>query len=74
MAGFEPARTKYNGLAIHRLNHSATVSVVVQGFSVLMYSTLPDAANSYFFDDQRHKTQKNNKIKGQWAFLFQFCC
>ena len=25
-AGFEPARTKYNGLAIHRLNHSATLS------------------------------------------------
>ena len=26
MAGFEPARSKSNGLAIHRLNHSATLS------------------------------------------------
>lgn len=26
-AGFEPARAKHNGLAIHRLNHSATLSL-----------------------------------------------
>ena len=30
-AGFEPARAKHNGLAIHRLNHSATLSLVLLG-------------------------------------------
>lgn len=30
MARFELARTKYNGLAIHRLNHSATLSLFVK--------------------------------------------
>ena len=32
LVGFEPTRSKSNGLAIHRLNHSATMSVQVKWY------------------------------------------
>ena len=33
--GFEPMRAEHNGLAVHRLNHSATLSFhSVTGFSL----------------------------------------
>ena len=28
--GFEPTRAEHNGLAVHRLNHSATLSYTTQ--------------------------------------------
>ena len=28
--GFEPTRAEHNGLAVHRLNHSATLSTYLQ--------------------------------------------
>ena len=33
--GFEPSRGNPNGLAVHRLNHSATASIGPQGFAAI---------------------------------------
>ena len=38
--GFEPTRAETNGLAVHRLNHSATSSTMENKFVLMWYQRL----------------------------------
>jgi hypothetical protein len=55
MVGFEPTRAKHNGLAIHRLNHSATLSPFCCFLEQLTAYTIPS-------HEQHTSTHTNQSI------------
>ena len=68
--GFEPTRAEHNGLAVHRLNHSATLSRLVI-----------NAKRSVLFDDSTNHLQcilTNSALTAQSnhfvAVLFSLSC
>ena len=47
--GFEPTRAEHNGLAVHRLNHSATSSHVVHHFFAFIFKSYFDERLKLWF-------------------------
>ena len=63
VAGFEPARTKYNGLAIHRLNHSATLSTVLLYAGGLFIKALLKGPHPIFSESSRNNLRDKQSNK-----------
>ena len=64
-AGFEPARAKHNGLAIHRLNHSATLSLYSCSTTEII-NTQSTQHHTYQFHERTFNSKKHSEIRLGW--------